>query len=174
MLIWSPVLLSLWIILFTYFMCLARVFKKIRILLRYMVQQSLRALYKIQLIQFQNIVGALQRLNSITNILQSPNRVINAVSYLWPSVIRIRLNAAIILGLVKYLVLQSALSVSRISGNGYQFLIVTIFRPQQLQQIYIPPPGFIVRRSGIAASEVNLRIKPLLSECQSCDVVTRL
>ena len=163
MLIQSLVLLSLWIILFIYFIYLARVFKKIRTLLRYAVQQLLRALYKIQLIQFQNVVGALQRLNSVTNILQSLNRVINAVSHLWPSAIRIWLNAAITLSLVKYLALQSTSSVSRISGNRYRFLIVTIFRPRQLQQIYIPPLGFIARRSSIVASEVNSRIKPLSS-----------
>ena len=162
-LIQSPALLSLWIILFTYFICLARVLKKIRTLLRYAVQQLLRALYKTQLIQFWNIAGALQRLNSVTNILQSPNWVINAVSYLWPSVIWIRLNAAIILSLVKYLALQSALSVLWTSSSGYQFLIVTVFRPQQLQQIYILPLGFIVRRNSTVASKVNLRIKPLSS-----------
>ena len=99
MLIWSLALPSLQIILFTYFIYLARIFKKIRTLLRYAVQQSLRALYKIQLIQFQNVAGALQRLNSATNILQSLNRVINAVSHLWPSIIRIRLNVVIILSL---------------------------------------------------------------------------
>ena len=163
MLIQSLVLPSLQIILFTYFMCLARVFKKIRILLRYAVQQSLRALYKIQLIQFWNGAGALQRLNSITSILQSLNQVINAVSHLQPSAIRIWLNTAIMLSLVKYLALQSALSVLRTSSSRYWFLIVTVFRPQQLQQIYILPLGFATRRSGTAASKVNLRIKPLSS-----------
>ena len=146
-----------------YFIYSARIFKKIRILLRYVVQQLLRALYKTQLIQFQNIAGALQRLNSITNILQSPNWVINAISHLQPSAIRIRLNVVIILSLVKYLVLQSALSISRISSNRYQFLIVTVFRPQQLQQIRTPLLGFAARRSSIAASKVNSRIKPLSS-----------
>ena len=150
-------------ILFIYFICSARVFKKIRILLRYIVQQSLRALYKIQLIQFQNIAGALQRLNSITSILQSPNRVINTISHLWPSAIQIRLNVVIILSLVKYLALQSALSVSRISSNRYRFLIVTIFRPQQLWQICIPPLGLVARRSSTVASKVDSRIKPLSS-----------
>ena len=148
---------------FIYFIYSARIFKKTRISLRYAVQQLLRALYKIQLIQFQNVAGALQRLNSITNILQSLNRVINAISYLQPSAIQIQLNVVITLSLVKYLALQSALSISRISGNRYQFLIVTIFRPRQLQQIYIPPPGFAVRRSSTAASNVNSRIKPLSS-----------
>ena len=52
-LIYSLILPSLQIILFIYFIYLARIFfKKIRILLRYIVQQLLRALYKIQLIQF--------------------------------------------------------------------------------------------------------------------------
>ena len=163
MLIWSPVLPSPRIISFTYFICPACVFKKIRTLLRYVVQQLLRVLCKIQLIQFQNIAGALQRLNSVTSILQSLNRVINAISHLQPSVIRIRLNVVIILSLVKYLALQSALSISRTSGSRYWFLIVTIFRPWQLQQIYIPLLGFIARRSSTVASKVNLRIKPLSS-----------
>ena len=163
MLIQSLALLNLQIILFIYFIYLAYIFKKIRTLLRYAVQQSLRALYKIQLIQFQNIAGALQRLNSVTNILQSLNRVINAISYLQPSAIRIQLNVVIILSLVKYLALQSALSILRISSNRYRFLIVTIFRPRQLQQIYIPPLGFIARRSSTVASKVNSRIKPLSS-----------
>ena len=162
-LIQSLALLSLWIISFIYFICSARVFEKIRTLLRYAVQQSLRALCKTQLIQFQNVAGVLQRLNSITNILQSPNRVINAVSHLQPSAIWIRLNAAITLSLVKYLALQSTLSILQTSSNRYQFLIVTVFRPQQLQQIYIPPPGFAARRRGTVASKVDLWIKPLSS-----------
>ena len=150
-------------ILFIYFIYLVCVFKKIRTLLRYIVQQLLRALCKIQLIQFWNIVGILQRLNSIINILQSLNRVINTVSHLWPSVIWIWLNVVIISSLVKYLVLQSVSSVLQISGNGYRFLIVTVFRPQQLQQIYTPPPGFAAKRNGAAANNINLWIKPLFN-----------
>ena len=163
MLICSPALPSLQITSFTYLVCLVRVLEKTRTSLRQAVQQLLRALYKIQLIQFQNVAGVLQRLNSITNILQSLNRVINAISYLQPSAIRIQLNAAIILSLVKYLALQSTLSILRISSNRYQFLIVTVFRPQQLQQIYILPLGFIARKSSIVASNINSRIKPLSS-----------
>ena len=163
MLIQSLALPSLQIISFMCFIYLARVFKKTRTLLKYAVQQLLRALCKTQLIQFQNVAGALQRLNSITSILQSLNRVINTISHLWPSVIQIWLNAAIMLSLVKYLAPQSTLSVSRTSSSRYQFLIVTIFKPQQSQQIYTPPPGFAARRSSIAASKVNSRIKPLSS-----------
>ena len=143
-------------ILFIYFICSARVFKKTRTLLRYIVQQSSRALCKTWLIQFWNIAGALQRLNGIINVLQSPNQVINAVSYLQPSVIQIQLNAAITSSLIKYLALQSASNISQISSNGYQFLIITVFRPQQLWQIYTPLPGFIVRRSSTVASDINL------------------
>ena len=91
------------------------------------------------------MVGVLQKLNSITSILQSLNWVINAISYLWPFIIQIWLNIAIILSLVKYCyktppqgplqespVLLRTPCVQLISATRRY---ITSLRPQPLQSI---------------------------------------
>ena len=124
----------------------------------------LRILKSVQLIQYQKKLGALIIPKFAIRYLKRLKRIINAIFYSLPFVILSWLKAAVISSLVKYLALYRALKVLRIREIRQRFLIVMLFKPQQLTETLIPPPGFLASSIRVAAGEVLVRIKPLAKQ----------
>ena len=77
--------------LYIYFLYSFRVFKQIKILLKYTTIKLSKYFYKIQLIIVWKLVGVLVSLKGITKYLKYPRYILKVVFYLLPSLIQIKL-----------------------------------------------------------------------------------
>ena len=104
--------------LYMSYQCFIQLFKQITILSKYAKQYMSNRSYNTQLIYYQNTIGALVSLNSITKYLYILYYILKAIFYLLPTYIYTQLNIVIISTLLIYFTLTIYYSVFIIKGKG--------------------------------------------------------